>query len=75
MRSSSLELVTLVHHFLDHWAHLCFGEAVAAIFVKDIEDCSKFLLLLKGPLAIDCRRVDTESMEEVLGHNCELIES
>jgi hypothetical protein len=33
------------------------------------------LLLLKGPLAIDCLRVDTESMEEVLGHDGELIES
>jgi hypothetical protein len=64
-----------VHHFLDHGAHLCLGEAVAAILIPDIEDLSELLLLLKGPLAIDCLRVDTESMEEVLGHDGELIES
>ena len=75
MRSSCLELVALVHHFLDHGAHLCLSEAVAAILVPDVEDLSELLLLLKGPLAIDCLRVDTESMEEVLGHDGELIES
>jgi hypothetical protein len=75
MRSSYLKLIALVHHFLHHGAHLCLGEAVAAILIPDIEDLSELLLLLKGPLAIDCLRVDTESMEEVLGHDGELIES
>lgn len=73
MRSSCFKLVALVHHFLDHGAHLSLGKAVAAILVPDIEDVSELLLLLKAPLAIDCLRVDTESMEEVLSHDGELI--
>lgn len=64
-----------MNHFLYHGAHLCLSEAVAAVLVPDIEDLSELLLLLKGPLAINCVRVDPESMEEVLGHYGELIES
>ena len=64
-----------MHHFLDHGAHLCLSEAVAAAHVPYMENLSELLLLVEGPLAIDCIRVDPESMEEVLGHDGELIES
>lgn len=74
MRSEFLKLVALGHHFLDHRAHLCLGETLAAILVPDVEDVFELFLLLSVPFAIDCLRVDTESLEEVLSHYGELIE-
>lgn len=63
-----------MHHLFNHRTHLCLSQAVASIFVPYIEDLSKLFLLFNRPLAIDCLRVDAESMEEVLSHNSKLFE-
>ncbi len=73
-RSLCFKLIALIHHFLNHGAHFGLGQAIAAILVKNIKDLSQLLLLLKTPFSINSLLIDTECMEEVLGHNGEFIE-